>query len=85
MSGINKGVDWHKLARSRAFWLGAALAVLITVFCVNSIRSMGGEMFSYLVVDFFSTGIFMATPLILTSIGAVFSERSGVVNIGLEG
>lgn len=81
----HKGFDWGKLAKSKSFWLGLVLLVLIVVFSMNLAREMGGEMFRYLIIDFFSTGIFMATPLILASIGAVFSERSGVVNIGMEG
>ncbi len=85
MSGKGRKFDWNRLLKSRPFWLGVIIAVFFIVFSINNIRSMGGENFRYLVIDFFSTGIFMATPLILASIGAVFSERAGVVNIGIEG
>ncbi|MDD4568801.1 MAG: ABC transporter permease [Tepidanaerobacteraceae bacterium] len=38
-----------------------------------------------LVAELFASSLRMAVPILLTAIGAVYTERSGIVNIGLEG
>jgi ABC-type uncharacterized transport system permease subunit len=37
------------------------------------------------VAELFASSLRMAVPILITAIGAVFTERSGIVNIGLEG
>ena len=43
------------------------------------------EIFDLITVGLFASAIRMATPIAFASLGGIFSERAGIINIGLEG
>lgn len=38
-----------------------------------------------IIIDWLQAGIRLGTPLLLVSIGAVYTERTGIINLGMEG
>jgi general nucleoside transport system permease protein len=85
-AGVAAGVYATREGERRLGWIAVALAVLGGILAIIAAKSGESNLERVFVWSALITGMLrFGTPLIFGAMGGILSERSGVINIGLEG
>ena len=85
-AGVAAGVYATREGERRLGWIAVGIAVLGAILAVMAVKSGEGNLERVFVWSALTAGMLrFAPPLIFGAMGGILSERSGVINIGLEG